>query len=104
MITHVVWFGDLNYRISMAEEKTRWLVGKMDWQNLLENDQLRAERTNGGIFNGWKEGPIEFAPTYKYYPNSDKYYDSNHGRRRRKRQSAKMQTTKIIAQSTIVIV
>lgn len=32
------------------------------------------ELTGGRVFEGWHEGVIEFAPTYKYHPNSDAYY------------------------------
>ncbi|XP_010424968.1 PREDICTED: type IV inositol polyphosphate 5-phosphatase 9 isoform X2 [Camelina sativa] len=61
----VIFLGDLNYRISLPEEKTRLLVKSKEWNILLENDQ---------IFRGWQEGIVMFAPTYKYIPNSDLYY------------------------------
>ncbi|KAG7640221.1 Endonuclease/exonuclease/phosphatase [Arabidopsis suecica] len=70
----VVFLGDLNYRISLPEEKTRLLVESKKWNILLENDQLRMEIMNGQIFRGWQEGIVKFAPTYKYVPNSDLYY------------------------------
>lgn len=31
----------------------------------------------GRVFQGWREGVIEFAPTYKYYPNSEVYHGWN---------------------------
>lgn len=31
------------------------------------------EREAGKVFDGWKEGNIYFAPTYKYAQNSDAY-------------------------------
>ncbi|KAK3150972.1 hypothetical protein QOZ80_3AG0240000 [Eleusine coracana subsp. coracana] len=70
----VILLGDLNYRISLPEAKTRMLVERRDWKTLLENDQLRGETCPGGAFQGWNEGAITFSPTYKYYPNSDTYY------------------------------
>ncbi|XP_068663801.1 type IV inositol polyphosphate 5-phosphatase 9-like [Aristolochia californica] len=70
----VIWLGDLNYRISMPAATTRSLVERGEWDILLENDQLRVELSEGRVFEGWHEGPINFAPTYKYYPNSDNYY------------------------------
>ncbi|XP_010527822.1 PREDICTED: type IV inositol polyphosphate 5-phosphatase 9 [Tarenaya hassleriana] len=70
----VVLLGDLNYRISLPEEKTRLLVERQEWDILLENDQLSMEIMNGHIFRGWQEGLVKFAPTYKYIPNSDVYY------------------------------
>ncbi|QCD83651.1 type IV inositol polyphosphate 5-phosphatase 9-like [Vigna unguiculata] len=71
---HVILLGDLNYRISLPEETTRLLVEKGDWDSLLENDQLKMELMSGNTLRGWHEGAIEFAPTYKYCPNSDIYY------------------------------
>ncbi|KAG8074201.1 hypothetical protein GUJ93_ZPchr0006g42340 [Zizania palustris] len=71
----VMLLGDLNYRISLPEAKTRLLVERRDWKTLLENDQLRSEVVSeGGAFRGWNEGAITFSPTYKYYPNTDTYY------------------------------
>jgi hypothetical protein len=35
----VILLGDLNYRISLPEAKTRLLVERQDWKTLLENDQ-----------------------------------------------------------------
>ncbi|XP_058078648.1 type IV inositol polyphosphate 5-phosphatase 9 [Magnolia sinica] len=81
----VIWLGDLNYRISMPEDTTRWLVEKQDWDIILENDQLKVELSEGRVFEGWNEGIIEFAPTYKYYRNSDKYYGCDKGKKGEKR-------------------
>ncbi|XXG51274.1 hypothetical protein AAC387_Pa02g5087 [Persea americana] len=82
-----VWLGDLNYRISMPESTTRLLIEKGDWDTLLENDQLRVELSEGRTFEGWHEGIIEFAPTYKYHPNSDKYYGWNQTKKGEKRRA-----------------
>ncbi|BAF11413.1 type IV inositol polyphosphate 5-phosphatase 9 [Oryza sativa Japonica Group] len=85
----VILLGDLNYRISLPEAKTRLLVERQDWKTLLENDQLRSEvESEGGAFHGWNEGAIAFSPTYKYYPNSDTYYGcASHGRKGEKRRA-----------------
>jgi hypothetical protein len=47
--------------------------------------KLRMELMDGQVFQGWHEGIIKFAPTYKYYPNSDLYYggDGKKGEKRR---------------------
>ena len=37
------------------------------------NLQLKIEQRAGRVFQGWEEGKIYFAPTYKYYINSDNY-------------------------------
>ncbi|KAK2404340.1 type IV inositol polyphosphate 5-phosphatase [Trifolium repens] len=68
----IIWFGDLNYRISLSYEKTRELISKKQWSKLLERDQLVKEQEKG-VFNGWSEGKLNFPPTYKYEINSDKY-------------------------------
>lgn len=38
--SRVIFLGDLNYRISLPEEKTRLLVESKKWNILLENDQV----------------------------------------------------------------
>ncbi|KAI8019205.1 Type I inositol polyphosphate 5-phosphatase 5 [Camellia lanceoleosa] len=68
-----IWFGDLNYRVSLSYEETRLLLEGNDWESLLERDQLNMEREAGRVFNRWNEGRIFFAPTYKYSHNSDSY-------------------------------
>ncbi|OAY25756.1 type I inositol polyphosphate 5-phosphatase 4 isoform X2 [Manihot esculenta] len=62
----IFWFGDLNYRLYLEDNLARYLIKKQDWKALQEFDQLRRELENGGVFQGWREGNIEFAPTYKY--------------------------------------
>ncbi|RWR78462.1 Type I inositol polyphosphate 5-phosphatase 5 [Cinnamomum micranthum f. kanehirae] len=72
--THqVIWLGDLNYRIALSYEETRVLLEANDWDALLRRDQLIIEKEAGRVFDGWKEGKILFAPTYKYTHNSDSY-------------------------------
>ncbi|KAG8089203.1 hypothetical protein GUJ93_ZPchr0011g26963 [Zizania palustris] len=68
----VIWLGDLNYRIALSYSETKKLVEANDWDTLFEKDQLRTERESG-VFRGWNEGKIFFAPTYKYASNSDVY-------------------------------
>jgi hypothetical protein len=45
--------------------------------------QLVRELRKGRAFDGWSEGTLNFAPTYKYEMNSDKYFgeDPKAGRR-----------------------
>nr|XP_043606383.1 LOW QUALITY PROTEIN: type I inositol polyphosphate 5-phosphatase 1-like [Erigeron canadensis] len=75
----IIWFGDLNYRFNLSYEEACDLISKKAWSELLERDQLR----DGGAFDGWEEGTLNFPPTYKYEPNSDKYCgeDPKAGRR-----------------------
>lgn len=70
----IFWFGDLNYRLYLQNNLARELIKKQDWSALQEFDQLRQELGDGGVFQGWREGNIEFAPTYKYSTfNSNRY-------------------------------
>ncbi|URE13474.1 type I inositol-1,4,5-trisphosphate 5-phosphatase [Musa troglodytarum] len=83
----VILLGDLNYRISLPEAMTRSLVEQKQWDILLERDQLRTEVSRGRVFEDWQEGAITFSPTYKYYPNSDKYYGCIQGQKGEKRRA-----------------
>ncbi|RRT47480.1 hypothetical protein B296_00053719 [Ensete ventricosum] len=49
--------------------------------------QLRTEVSKGRVFEDWQEGAITFSPTYKYYPNSDKYYGCIQGQKGEKRRA-----------------
>lgn len=49
--------------------------------------KLRDELSEGGVFEDWQEGAIGFAPTYKYNPNSDKYYGGDTGKKGEKRRA-----------------
>ncbi|GAA0174949.1 phosphatase [Lithospermum erythrorhizon] len=84
----VFWFGDLNYRINMADEEVRKLVANENWDELLNYDQLCKELRRGHVFDGWKEGIINFAPTYKYEYDSDKYVGENAKEGEKKRSPA----------------
>ncbi|KAF9667480.1 hypothetical protein SADUNF_Sadunf15G0027400 [Salix dunnii] len=83
----VIWLGDLNYRIYLPHTTTRSLVQKKEWNTLLERDQLKAELMEGHVFQGWREGMIEFAPTYKYYQNSQVYYGCDKKRKGEKKRA-----------------
>ncbi|XP_022870635.1 type I inositol polyphosphate 5-phosphatase 2-like isoform X2 [Olea europaea var. sylvestris] len=84
----IFWFGDLNYRINMLDAELRKLVAKKDWTELLKSDQLIKELRSGHAFDGWKEGVINFAPTYKYEINSDRYAGENPKEGEKKRSPA----------------
>lgn len=70
----IFWFGDLNYRLYLKDSLARQLIKKQDWRALQEFDQLRREQEYGGVFQGWKEGDVEFAPTYKYSQSNHNRY------------------------------
>ncbi|KAL7611569.1 type IV inositol polyphosphate 5-phosphatase 7 isoform X1 [Lactuca sativa] len=70
----IFWFGDLNYRLFLENDLARELIKKQDWIALQEFDQLRQELGDGGVFQGWREGNIKFAPTYKYSAFNSNWY------------------------------
>lgn len=72
--SRIFWFGDLNYRLYLEDNFARHLIRKQDWKALQEFDQLQKELEEGGVFEGWKEGDIEFAPTYKYSSSTTNRY------------------------------
>uniref|UniRef100_A0ACD5VFN8 Uncharacterized protein n=1 Tax=Avena sativa TaxID=4498 RepID=A0ACD5VFN8_AVESA len=79
----IFWLGDLNYRIDVPYHRAHGLVAAMDWSQLAEKDQLKRELRKGRAFDGWSEGVLEFAPTYKYEIGSGKYIgDDQRGVRR----------------------
>ncbi|KAL1333372.1 hypothetical protein HN51_062197 [Arachis hypogaea] len=82
------WFGDLNYRINMLDAEVRKLVDLKKWDELMNYDQLSNELHSGHVFEGWKEGLINFPPTYKYEFNSDKYVGENPKEGEKKRSPA----------------
>lgn len=81
----IIWFGDMNYRLNTPNSTARSHVAQEDWTALLKKDQLKKELLSGGRFHGWVEGPILFAPTYKYELDSSQYAGENakHGEKRR---------------------
>eukprot|EP00794_Sanderia_malayensis_P016728 gene16728-18422_t len=74
---YVFWCGDFNYRIDLPIDDVKQLVTEQVWPELRANDQLSVQRAEGKIFRGFQEGPIRFAPTYKYDLFSDDYDTSD---------------------------
>lgn len=64
----VFWMGDLNFRLEMSRLHAEWLVEQKNYKELLTWDQLRAvmRDPDNNPFPGFVEGPIDFAPTFKY--------------------------------------
>ncbi|KAJ9707096.1 hypothetical protein PVL29_002197 [Vitis rotundifolia] len=84
----IFWFGDLNYRLNMLDAEIRKLVARKKWGELINSDQLSKELRSGHVFEGWKEGVIDFPPTYKYEINSDRYVGENPKEGEKKRSPA----------------
>ena len=76
---HVVWLGDLNYRIDLGRlgkapaegghaahvQAVRDLIDEGAWPTLMAADGLVAARETGDAFVDFTEGRYDFAPTYK---------------------------------------
>ncbi|KAH8513949.1 hypothetical protein H0E87_006984, partial [Populus deltoides] len=88
MLFQIFWFGDLNYRLNMLDTEVRKLVAMKQWDELINSDQLSKELCGGRVFEGWKEGAINFPPTYKYEINSDTYVGENPKEGEKKRSPA----------------
>uniref|UniRef100_A0A5K3ESZ3 phosphoinositide 5-phosphatase n=1 Tax=Mesocestoides corti TaxID=53468 RepID=A0A5K3ESZ3_MESCO len=77
---YVFWFGDLNYRIDLPNAEVKNLISKSSWCDLLRSDQLSVHREAKAVFEGFLEGPVRFAPTYKYDLFCDDYDTSEKAR------------------------
>eukprot|EP01134_Creolimax_fragrantissima_P002331 CFRG2331T1 len=77
--SHVIWFGDLNYRLETSYENVKLLltntnIGQQNAINrLLSTDQLNHQRSRKLAFQNYAEGRITFVPTYKYVVGTDMY-------------------------------
>ena len=59
--------GDMNYRILCSSaEIVHKLITSNEWDVLAMNDQLLIEKKIGRVGQGFREGNIAFAPTFKF--------------------------------------
>ena len=73
---HIFFLGDFNYRLTIPRAQVEQLVKAESYQQLLEYDQLKKEHTEERVFREFKEGQINFPPTYKYDVGTD-FYDTS---------------------------
>jgi len=87
---HLIFMGDLNYRIHYGqdplartpkEEDMRVLVdlihqGDVTLQAIASSDQLNLERSQNRAFFGFNEGALLFRPTYKVLPGEELVYSA----------------------------
>ena len=77
----VYWIGDLNYRITEFDStEVKELIREGKIQDLLNADQLKQQRAQRKVFNGYTEGPITFLPSYKFDPGTDIWDSSEKAR------------------------
>lgn len=72
-VHYTFWMGDLNYRINLDRDAVLKHVEAAEWEPLQEADQLLQEMAAGRAFQGFSEGPTNFAPTYRYECGSRRY-------------------------------
>ncbi|KAI5064030.1 hypothetical protein GOP47_0020700 [Adiantum capillus-veneris] len=85
---HVFWFGDLNYRLDfgadeealITPETAAWdavaqKIQQDDFHSLLQYDELHKEKAAKRVLFSFKEGEINFAPTFKMRRDTEDAYD-----------------------------
>jgi len=72
---YMFWLGDLNYRIDLDREECLKLINEQKWEQLAEYDQLRNEQIKERTFYRFREGALNFPPTYKMLPSGFEYTD-----------------------------
>ena len=69
---YVIWGGDFNFRIHGTRDIVDSLLNRNRCDLLYDNDQLNMLMQFDKAFEGFKEGPVTFRPTYKFDVNSGK--------------------------------
>ncbi|XP_063218257.1 type II inositol 1,4,5-trisphosphate 5-phosphatase [Bacillus rossius redtenbacheri] len=77
----VYWLGDLNYRITDRDAReVKDYIDEGNYEAVLQYDQLNQQRRLRAVFVGYREGVINFRPTYKYDSGSDNWDSSEKNR------------------------
>ena len=77
---HVIWLGNLNYRVDLGSAGTEKEYKKVEGyaqkgllQPILKGDQLRLARESGAAYSTFLEAPIKFAPSYRLEKGGKEY-------------------------------
>ncbi len=77
----VYWLGDLNYRIAdMDAAEVKESLKANELKELMASDQFFQQRAMRKIFVGYREGEINFPPTYKFDPGTNDWDSSEKAR------------------------
>ncbi|BET01841.1 IPPc [Nesidiocoris tenuis] len=79
---YVFWSGDLNFRLTRPRcEVLDWVAQRTfplkEPAQCTPGDQLTDSIVDGSILRGFEEGPLTFAPTYKYDPGTSLFDTSS---------------------------
>uniref|UniRef100_A0A667ZFN2 Inositol polyphosphate-5-phosphatase Jb n=1 Tax=Myripristis murdjan TaxID=586833 RepID=A0A667ZFN2_9TELE len=78
----VFWFGDLNFRIDDLEmQVVKSAIDNNKFSMLWEKDQLNMAKDSETVLEGFLEGPLKFAPTYKFDVGTNTYDTSGKKRK-----------------------
>uniref|UniRef100_A0A665W5H8 Phosphatidylinositol 4,5-bisphosphate 5-phosphatase A n=1 Tax=Echeneis naucrates TaxID=173247 RepID=A0A665W5H8_ECHNA len=78
----VFWFGDLNFRIDDLDmQVVKSAIDNNKFPMLWEKDQLNMAKDSETVLEGFQEGPLKFAPTYKFDVGTNTYDTSGKKRK-----------------------
>ncbi|KIJ52652.1 hypothetical protein M422DRAFT_202876 [Sphaerobolus stellatus SS14] len=63
---HTFIFGDLNFRLDISRLHADWLISRKEYNKALGFDQLKRLMDKDPTFVNFREGEINFPPTFKY--------------------------------------
>ena len=77
---HVIWLGNLNYRVDLGKAEceeeyakvVKYVSGGM-LEPVIRGDQLRIARETGAAYSTFSEHPITFAPSYRLEKGGTEY-------------------------------
>ena len=70
---HVVYFGDVNYRVELPFDRAVQLHKDGRFSDLVAQDQLRAQQAMRRVFVDFTEPQITFGPTYRWQRKEDEF-------------------------------
>ncbi|KAK9792500.1 hypothetical protein WJX73_010349 [Symbiochloris irregularis] len=72
-LENLIWVGDLNYRLTRPDAEVRASLKAGKFKDLVPADELGIMMRSNKAFQGWKEGPLSFPPTFKFKRGTQHY-------------------------------